>query len=1006
MLVTGRQINPFIKQEKVSRPNLLVFKGNVKDVEQDDDKKSIPDPVYNFFYELPKYQLHSHFNGATPLNLSKLFLNKENKFIGVSVDELDEKYNDIRKKSASLADWLKQTYELKAGNLTSLDVMTAAYAIATQEAKHNGRYVEVRIDPFSSSFVGDPEDIIRATEAGLRNAVEDIKDQGKELKTGIILLGERHTDPKNSLKTAKLATKLKSQRVLYEKMYDECKTSMEKGKSYDYSNNLADNYLEFLKTRKTLSSLNMLTDMISSSKNYNSEEVKAQLEKVKALFDRSLVIDDNTKVPFERIDNVYKSLTVSNDKKVSSLDIAPALYSEVLQKARNGEDNIVVYIDPTDSIYKENPEDVLRAVQVGLRNAEIDTRSEGKEITTSIHIKLPENINSEEAANLSKLSVKMKGQRVLFEDMHSEMKEALDAGKTFEKSEILDSLFGDFDRFKKLKTELENFAKNEAKDEQALTKGVKRLVFLASEDMFNPTAQHKLESTLQEFHKVLAGNNFDINNKEAVLKALEDTLAPTQKYIEEKTITAEKIYDNLKHYSVLKLADKKDGTNLGDRYLRMGTGLIPNVTSFVIDSKNDKISKDVINTVEENIRLYNERKICGDDQLEVINVVDHKAVDIKDVITNKALDHSRISSVMSVDTVNASSDEIGPVYTKEAISQEIDTLINIAAKEDLPQDYSKLALSRGIREVTDKISSRVKHKQQDFLLSRIIFENLKSYSELNADDKANGTKDAKHFSRMGLNIIPNVVGFDLAGNENDYPLNIHANTLKHIKYYNDTKTNPDEELKVTIHAGEVRKSGNLEGWQNIEEAVKLGAHRIGHGIDLRNAPQSLKDEVKFRNVIMETCPKVNFQTKAVEGYRNHPVLDFLDQDIPATINTDNPVTAGTNMTNEFVKLFKRFNMGITTEERNNGVTERFTLGHVKKLIHNAIWGTFALTPQEKQSEEDFAMNKIDSLVKKYDNEVVLKEDEPIMLKVQKQVVAFTGGLKKAFAKSLGQKEAA
>ncbi|MGD9581969.1 MAG: hypothetical protein AB7V50_11395, partial [Vampirovibrionia bacterium] len=316
-----------------------------------------------------------------------------------------------------------------------------------------------------------------------------------------------------------------------------------------------------------------------------------------------------------------------------------------------------------------------------------------------------------------------------------------------------------------------------------------------------------------------------------------------------------------------------------------------------------------------------------------------------------------------------------------------------------------------LKSVCDKLPTQRKMYEQKFMLAKRIFDTLSYYSGLKIEDSLNQTNEAARFKRMGLAIIPNIVGFDVAGNEEDNPTERLGEALRHIKYYNETKENLDEQCKVTIHGGEVKKSGykgepKEPGWKNIESAINLGAHRIGHGIDLINAPDDLKEEVKKRHILMETCPKVNFQTKAVEGYRNHPVLDFLDADIPANINTDNPVTVGTNLTNEFVKVFKRFNWNISAKERSEGVQERFSLNHIKKITHNAIWSAFGLTAQEKVQEEAYAMNKIDELVKQYGDKIQLSDDKPIMMKVQDKVIAFTGSLKKAIAEKLNKDQAA
>jgi adenosine deaminase len=1088
MVMQGATVNFTPSQVKLYRPKVQAFRGNSvskpekPDSEKDSKEKKIPDPIYNFFFDLPKYELHAHFNGSTPLNISKLFLNKENQCIGMTEEELEAKYNDIRKKSESLADWLKKTYELKAKNITTMDIMTAAYAIAMEEAKHNARYLEIRIDPFSSSFVGSPEDIIRATEVGLRNAREDIKEQGKDIKTGIILLAERHGSPEKALQTAKMSTSLRSQRVLFEDMYQELKAAEKKGEAYESSDILAKNFLELMKIRKVFSGVNEVAKDIYTTQNPDYEKASAKIDLLKNLYERNLESKGGTKIPMKTIDKFYKELTVSKTKSISTIDLVPAVYSIVTELALSGEREINMALDPTLNMYRGKPEDILRAVQVGMRNAEIDLRKKNIQIKTSIIIEAdPKSTDASKSEQLARLAVQMKSQRVLFDNMYTEMKEAVAKDKIYEHSEILDSLEDDMAAYKDFKKEVETIIKRDAQNPANVRKNVLLAYREVLQKIENPTTLIKLKKAVKAFTDNLKAHEIAVSQNDALLEHFNKAFKSADEYLDEKTFLAEKIFDNLKHYSNLQLKDKANGTKLCDRYLRMGTGIIPNVVALALYEDGDSKLQTKHVEAKEYVNVYNKRKKLKEEKLIIYKNHDFKAVDLKeDIINNKCCngkDFDSYDAAIGLDGNEFNSfdqSDINPVYSKGKIVQDLDKVLKLSRDQNAPETYKKNVSTKTLREISDKLNTQFKLEEQKFLLSRQILESLKNYSELRLLDKEQGTKDAIHYARMGLNIIPNVVAYDIAGNENDYPLYVHNKALKHIKYYNETKSNPYEELKVTIHAGEVKESGKtegmknayqqvdktkdgkpiyknvvtgeiktleelkdrpnayevikndkdgkpqyknihtgevkdtigLEGWENIHEAIKNGAHRIGHGIDLRRAPEWLKEEVKYRNVLMETCPKVNYQTKAVVGYREHPILDFLDQDIPANINTDNPVTAGSNMTNEFVQLFKRFNMGITPEERANGINERFTLGHVKKLLNNAIWSTFALTPEEKKAEEKFAIDQLEKAIDKYEDKVVLNDNEPIMMKVQKQVIAFTGSIKKVWATQMDKNRAA
>lgn len=986
-----------------------------------DYQVKIPDPIYTFFDELPKYELHSHFNGATPLNISKLFLNKEGKFIGTSADQLERKYDSIRKNSTSLADWLDKTYELKAKNITSMDITTAAYAIAMEEAKHNCRYLEVRIDPYSSSFVGSPEDILRAAEAGLKNAREDIKEQGKELSTSLIILAERHASPEVGMRSARLATKLRSQRVLFDKMYKEFKAVDEQQLPFNTSEVLNREYIEFIAIAKLIKNIRRYIEEVHTADNVNRERLLQSLHRTRIFLNMEELFDKLPNVPSKNIEALFRKASVQKDRQVSTIDLVPIVYSAALNQVKAGKKSLTIGINPFDPIYLGAPEDILRAVQVGLRNAIRDLAKQYPElakddsdIRTSIVIEFdPDKFPREKAVEVARLTVKMKSQRVMFEQMYTEMKATVEKDDVYNDSKLLNGLAGDLNLVQQIRDKINIAIETPGSTEKEIITLINKI---QEEDLPKITTSNaliKISTALNDLKAELLISGLTDSNKSKIAGEFDKQFTKAVNYLEEKTFIAKKIFDNLRHNSILRLEDKKHGTKTADRYLRMGSGVIPNVTGLAIDKNNGSGSKESLRAAIRYLTNYNDRKPFENEQVNIYTEVEEgirleDAINNPDAATKTLLTMAQKGSDTDMDPFDETA--INTVYSTSKITEDIESLIEMVQDKQVPDQFLKQHVSRTLSEINDKIKTQHVMHEQRFLLAKRIYDNLNHYSQLTIQDRQNGTKDAKRFSRMGVDIIPNVVGFDFAGNENKFPIRVHERALNHIKYYNERKQDPQEQLKVTIHAGEVHESGDekqtIPGWQNILDAMKLGAHRIGHGIDLRNAPQWLKGEVKRRNVLMETCPKVNFQTKAVEGYRNHPVLDFLDEGIPANINTDNPVTAGTNLTNEFVKVFKRFNYNITPEERAQGTKERLTLGHIKQIIHNSIWSAFGLTPQEKAAEEAYAMHQVDELVHKFEDKVVLKDNEPIMMKVQQGVVAFTGRIKLAISRQIDKNKVA
>ena len=138
-----------------------------------------------------------------------------------------------------------------------------------------------------------------------------------------------------------------------------------------------------------------------------------------------------------------------------------------------------------------------------------------------------------------------------------------------------------------------------------------------------------------------------------------------------------------------------------------------------------------------------------------------------------------------------------------------------------------------------------------------------------------------------------VVGFDLAGAENNYPARDHLGAFSLILSNN---------VNVTIHAGEAY------GPDSIHQALHYcGAHRIGHGVRLRE-DGDLLNYVNDHRIPLELCPSSNVQTGAVKNISEHPLKFYLDLSLRVTLNTDNRLITNTTMTDEYWQAYKTFNL--------------------------------------------------------------------------------------------------
>ena len=130
-----------------------------------------------------------------------------------------------------------------------------------------------------------------------------------------------------------------------------------------------------------------------------------------------------------------------------------------------------------------------------------------------------------------------------------------------------------------------------------------------------------------------------------------------------------------------------------------------------------------------------------------------------------------------------------------------------------------------------------------------------------------------------------VCAIDLAGDEAAFPV------LGQKRVFEEARLG----IPFTIHAGECSSA------ESIQNAVELGAKRIGHGI----AMAGNKDAIRLcrqREIGIEMCPTSNLQTKAVPSMGQYPFREFWEEGLLVTVNTDNRTVSGTTVTQELEAL--------------------------------------------------------------------------------------------------------
>ncbi|NQV15768.1 adenosine deaminase [bacterium] len=140
-----------------------------------------------------------------------------------------------------------------------------------------------------------------------------------------------------------------------------------------------------------------------------------------------------------------------------------------------------------------------------------------------------------------------------------------------------------------------------------------------------------------------------------------------------------------------------------------------------------------------------------------------------------------------------------------------------------------------------------------------------------------------------------VIGYDLAGTEENFPAKDHLEAFYLIRNNN---------VNVTLHAGEAY------GPASIHQAIHYcGANRIGHGTRLRE-DGDLMNYINDHRICLELCLTSNLQTGSIDKINNHPIRFYHDYGIRVTLNTDNRLISGVTLVDEYMLAHKTFNFNM------------------------------------------------------------------------------------------------
>ncbi|MGY3765935.1 adenosine deaminase [Vagococcus vulneris] len=168
-----------------------------------------------------------------------------------------------------------------------------------------------------------------------------------------------------------------------------------------------------------------------------------------------------------------------------------------------------------------------------------------------------------------------------------------------------------------------------------------------------------------------------------------------------------------------------------------------------------------------------------------------------------------------------------------------------------------------------------------------------------------------------------IVGFDFAGDEAAYSTEMISESIAFVT----TATG----LKLTLHAGE------CGCYQNVIDAVKSGAKRIGHGIAIKDSEEAMTICAE-EGILLEMCPTSNIQTKAIQSINEFPLRLFLEKSVPFMISTDNRTVSNTTLSDEYLLLSEAFKL--TSQEmgkiNRDAIMYSFADEETKKVVLEKI----------------------------------------------------------------------
>ena len=219
-----------------------------------------------------------------------------------------------------------------------------------------------------------------------------------------------------------------------------------------------------------------------------------------------------------------------------------------------------------------------------------------------------------------------------------------------------------------------------------------------------------------------------------------------------------------------------------------------------------------------------------------------------------------------------------------------------------PQQHTLQGLSQ--KEAVLAVVDGIVHAEHDFPDLTVRLINCLMHKGKDADVNMKENMETVEVTRETLGKY--VVALDLAGYENTGDFMKYAPLFQKAEEYG---------IPYTIHAGEMGDGSH------VLDALKMHAHRIGHGIHCVDHPLWLKTMVDAQ-IPLEVCVSSNCGDQ--RNYAAHPIRKLLEAGCKVTLNSDNMMFSRTNLINEYAQM------------RTIGISEE----QLKQCTYNALEAAF------------------------------------------------------------------